>query len=107
MNIMLEILMTWLILILILTILVQGIRKNSKEGARSVFRRWGGLLIGLFVVGTVPLGFAMYTEWGVERLDANIGLGLALFFTWAYCALLLCVALVIWGRYWYKQYGKK
>ncbi|RAJ03436.1 hypothetical protein DET54_101638 [Paenibacillus pabuli] len=96
---------TWLVLILLLIILVQGVQKNSKDRDRggSVFKRWGGWFIGLFVVGSVPLGYALYTELRGGYIGANIGLGLALFFTWGYCAILLCVALVIWGRFWYKR----
>ncbi|PIH56891.1 hypothetical protein [Paenibacillus sp. LK1] len=100
---------TWLVLILLLIILVQGVQKNSKDRDRggSVSKRWGGWFIGLFVVGSVPLGYALYTELRGGYIGANIGLGLALFFIWGYCAILLCVALVIWGRYGYKQYRKK
>ncbi|WP_440110933.1 hypothetical protein [Paenibacillus sp. QZ-Y1] len=104
---MLKILITCLIFILILILLVQGIRKLSSTGTDSGFRRRGGWLIGLFLVGAVPLGFALYTEIVDERLDANIGLGLAMLFVWAYCAVLLCAALVIWGRYLYKRDIKK
>ncbi|KOY12629.1 hypothetical protein [Paenibacillus xylanivorans] len=100
---MLYIFITWLILILLLIILAQGMQKNSKVGGESIFKRWGGWLIGFFVVGSVPLGFALYTELREGYIGANIGLGLALFFTWGFCALLLCVALIIWGRYWYKR----
>lgn len=103
---MLYIFITWLILILTLIILAKGIQKNSKDREGSV-KRWGGWLIGLFILGSVPLGYALYTELRGGYIGANIGLGLALFFTWGYCALLLCVALVIWGRYGYKQYRKK
>lgn len=97
---------TWLILILMLILLAQGIQKNSKDREGYV-TRWRGWLIGLFILGSVPLGYALYTELRGGYIGANIGLGLALFFTWAYCALLLCVTLVIWGRYGYKQYRKK
>lgn len=101
---MLYIFITWLILILTLIILAQGIQKNSEEdGGELVYKRWGGWLIGLFVVGSVPLGFALYTELRGGYIGANIGLGLALFFTWGFCAILLCVALIIWVRYWYKR----
>ncbi|OPG96400.1 hypothetical protein B2I21_24000 [Chryseobacterium mucoviscidosis] len=100
---MLYIFITWLILILTLIILAQGIQKNSEDGGESVYKRWGGWLIGLFVVGSVPLGYALYTELRGGYIGANIGLGLALFFTWGLCALLLCVALIIWVRYWYKR----
>ncbi|MCM3782159.1 hypothetical protein M3231_04185 [Neobacillus mesonae] len=103
---MLKILITWVLFILILFLLVKGIRKLSSTGAGSSFSG-GGWLIGLFIVGAVPLGFALYTEITYERLDANIGLGLAMLFAWAYCALLLCVALVIWGVYMYKRNNKK
>ncbi|SEO09827.1 hypothetical protein SAMN05518670_3613 [Paenibacillus sp. OK076] len=103
---MLYIFITWLILILMLILLAQGIQKNSKDREGSV-KRWRGWLIGLFILGSVPLGYALYTELRGGYIGANIGLGLALFFTWAYCALLLCVTLVIWGRYGYKQYRKK
>ncbi|MEC0124030.1 hypothetical protein [Paenibacillus pabuli] len=104
---MLKILITCLIFILILLLLNQGIRKLSSTGGGAGFRRWGGWLIGLFIVGAVPLGFALYTEIVDVRLDANIGLGLAMLFVWAYCALLLCAAFVIWGRYLYKKNIKK
>jgi len=103
---MLYIFITWLILILMLIILAKGIQKNSKDREGSV-KRWGGWLIGLFILGSIPLGYALYTELRGGYIGANIGLGLALFLTWGYCALLLCVALVIWGRYGYKQYRKK
>lgn len=103
---MLYIFITWLILILMLIILAKGIQKNSKDREGSG-KLWGGWLIGLFILGSVPLGYALYTELRGGYIGANIGLGLALFFTWAYCALLLCVELIVWGRYWYKQYGKK
>jgi len=103
---MLYIFITWLILILMLILLAQGIQKSSKDRERSV-KRWRGRLIGLFILGSVPLGYALYTELRGGYIGANIGLGLALFFTWAYCALLLCVVLVIWGRFGYKQYKKK
>ncbi|RAW14406.1 hypothetical protein DC345_15735 [Paenibacillus taichungensis] len=100
---MLYIFITWLILILMLILLAQGIQKISKDREGSNFKRWGGWLIGLFVVGSVPLGYALYTELRGGYIGANIGLGLALFFTWGYCALLLCVILIVWGRYWYKS----
>ncbi|NMI06054.1 hypothetical protein HF638_18910 [Paenibacillus sp. SZ31] len=102
-----KILMTCLLFILILWFLIQGIRKHTGNGRGSSFRRWGGWLIGLFIVGAVPLGFALYTKIFDERLDANIGLGLAMFFVWAYCVILLCTALVVWGRYLYKRNIKK
>lgn len=98
-----KILMTCLLFILILWFLIQGIRKHTSNGAGSSFRRWGRWFIGLFIVGAVPLGFALYTEIFDKRLDANIGLGLAMFFVWAYCVILLCTALVVWGRYLYKR----
>lgn len=104
---MLEIVLTWLVFILILLLLAKGIRKLSNTGAGTGARRYGGWLIGLFIVGAVPLGFALYTEVVDERLDANIGLGLAMLFAWAYCALLLCATLVVWGRYMYKRDNKK
>ncbi|UPK42219.1 hypothetical protein [Paenibacillus pabuli] len=94
---------TWLVLILLLFMLAQGLQKNPKDRGGSVFKRWGGWFIGLFMVGSLPLGYALYTELRGDYIGANIGLGLALFFTWGYCAILLCVTLIIWGRYWYKR----
>lgn len=105
-NDMLKILITCLLFILILWFLIQGIRKFTSNGVGSGFRRWGGWFIGLFIIGAVPLGFALYTEIFDKGLDANIGLGLAMFFVWAYCVILLCAALVVWGRYVYKQRKK-
>ncbi|MGV2966755.1 hypothetical protein [Paenibacillus sp. AGC30] len=106
-NDMLKILITCLLFILIWWLLTQGIRKLSSTRAGSGFQRWGGWSIGLFIIGAVPLGFSLYTEIFDERLDANIGLGLAMLFVWAYCVILLCAALVIWGRYVYKRDMKK
>ncbi|MCM3171178.1 hypothetical protein [Paenibacillus sp. MER 99-2] len=104
---MLKILITCAGFIIILILLIQGIRKLSSGGSGWELKRWGAGLIGLFVVGAVPLGFSLYTEMFDERLDANIGLGLAMLFVWGYCTILLCVTLVIWGRYMYKQARNK
>lgn len=98
-----QILGTWLIFILLLFILYRGIKKLSQSHQKPVFRRWGGLMAVLFIVGAVPLGFAFYTELTDERLDANIGLGIAMLFAWGYCVLLCCAGLIIWGRYAYKN----
>ncbi|QOS80182.1 hypothetical protein JNUCC31_04380 [Paenibacillus sp. JNUCC31] len=104
---MLQLFMTWLILILVLVFLWEGVKKTGYGGAKSNFRRWGGWFIGIFVLGTAPLGYALYTELKGGYIGANIGFGLALLFVWAYCALLLCVGLFLWGRYAFKQYRKK
>ncbi|MGF9698871.1 MULTISPECIES: hypothetical protein [Paenibacillus] len=104
---MLQILGTWLIFILLLIILHRGIKKHSEMDGKTGFRGWRGWLTGLFVVGALPLGFASYTELTDERLDANIGLGIAMLFAWGYCALLCCVGLIVWGRYGYKRFQRK
>ncbi|WP_028592076.1 hypothetical protein [Paenibacillus massiliensis] len=103
---MLKILATWLLFILVLFLISKGLRRLAGTGSSLSSRRYGGWLTGLFIVGAVPLGFSLYTVIFDERLDANIGLGLAMLFAWAYCALLLCAALVIWGMYTYKRAKK-
>lgn len=103
---MLKILATWLLFILILFLLGKGLRKLASMGASLSSKRYVGWLTGLFIVGAVPLGFSLYTVIFDERLDANIGLGLAMLFAWAYCTLLLCATLVVWGVYAYKRNKK-
>lgn len=98
---MLKILLTWLAFICILTLLNQGLRKLSEAGEGNGFKHRMKWMAGLFIVGAVPLGFSLFTEIFDQRLDANIGLGLAMLFAWAYCVLLLITALAIWGRYIY------
>lgn len=100
-----KILLTCIGFILILWLLLLGIRKlmgNDKVSAPRILAGW---FMGLFIIGAVPLMFALYTYITDERLDANIGLGLAMLFAWAYCALLLCGVVGVWGRFWWR--GKR
>ena len=94
-----KIVLTCFIFILILWLLFVGIRKRTGYNQSLDSRTLIGWFTGLFIIGAVPLGFALYTHITDERLDANIGLGLAMLFAWAYCALLLCGVLGVWGRY--------
>lgn len=100
-----KILLTCLGFILILWLLLLGIRKLMGNNQGSGSRNLAGWFMGLFIIGAVPLTFALYIYITDERLDANIGLGLAMLFAWVYCALLLCGVLGVWGRYWWR--GKR
>ncbi|WP_260989834.1 hypothetical protein [Paenibacillus xylanexedens] len=100
-----KILLTCLGFILILSLLLLGIRKLMGHDKGYPPRNLVGWFIGFFIIGAVPLTFALYTYITDERLDANIGLGLAMLFAWAYCALLLCGVMGVWGRYWWR--GKR
>ncbi|WP_434750292.1 hypothetical protein [Paenibacillus amylolyticus] len=100
-----KILLTCLGFILILWLLFVGIRHLMGQNKGYSSRNLVGWFTGLFIIGAVPLAFAFYTSITDEHLDANIGLGLAMLFAWAYCALLLCGVLGVWGRYWWR--GKR
>ncbi len=100
-----KILLTCLGFILILSLLLLGIRKLMGNDKGSAPRILAGLFMGLFIIGALPLTFALYTYMTDKRLDANIGLGLSMLFVWAYCALLLCGVIGVWGRYWWR--GKR
>lgn len=102
-----KILLTCLGFILILSLLLLGIRKLMENDKGYAPRNLAGWFIGLFIIGAVPLTFALYTYMADERLDANIGLGLAMLFAWAYCALLLCGVVGVWGRYRWRRNQKK
>ncbi|GGH44407.1 hypothetical protein GCM10008014_05770 [Paenibacillus silvae] len=107
MSDMTKILLTCLGFILILWLLFLGIRKLKGHNTSSDSRSFAGSFIGLFIVGAVPLIFALYTYMTDERLDANIGLGLAMLFAWAYCVLLLCGVVGVWGRYLWQRSREK
>jgi hypothetical protein len=100
-----KILLTCVGFVFILWLLLLGIRKLMGHNQGSGSRNLTGWFMGLFITGAVPLTFALYTYTTDERLDANIGLGLAMLFAWTYCALLLCAVLGVWGRYWWR--GKR
>lgn len=100
-----KILLTCLGFLLILSLLLLGIRKLMGHDKGYAPRNLVGWFIGFFIIGAVPLTFALYTYMTDKRLDANIGLGLAMLFAWAYCALLLCGVVGVWGRYWWR--GKR
>ncbi|MCK6075557.1 hypothetical protein [Paenibacillus silvae] len=102
-----KIILTCLGFILILWLLFLGIRKLKGHNTSSGYRSLAGWFMGLFIVGAVPLIFALYTYVMDERLDANIGLGLAMLFVWAYCALLLCGVVGVWGSYLWQRNREK
>ncbi|WP_260984664.1 hypothetical protein [Paenibacillus xylanexedens] len=100
-----KILLTCLGFLLIFWLLFVGIRKLKGRTTSSGSRNLAGWFMGLFIIGALPLAFAFYTYMTDERLDANIGLGIAMLFAWAYCALLLFGVVGVWGRYWWR--GKR
>ncbi|CAI6068287.1 hypothetical protein PAECIP112173_02071 [Paenibacillus sp. JJ-100] len=93
-----KIILTSLMYILICWLLFLWIRKQRRLEPSSRSRNWIVWFMALFIVGAAPLAFAWYTYTTDERLDANIGLGLAMLFAWAYCALLLCGVIGVWAR---------
>ncbi|SDD15042.1 hypothetical protein SAMN02799630_02246 [Paenibacillus sp. UNCCL117] len=56
-------------------------------------KRAAGMLL-LFVVLAFPLAYLAYDDYRHNYLDANIGLGIALMFTWAVTLVLAVISVI-------------